>query len=149
MGQHVVHVGRDVGRGQAAKYCLNLAQAVVLEGVLEGYALAASLGVPLPKLAEIFEHSAGRTGVGAFKTPYLFRGDFEAHFRLDLMHKDLRLALARAAAAAVELPLAQRVEQLYEAAEAAGLGAEDFLATAKMLEQRSGRSLRHGAGGEA
>jgi 3-hydroxyisobutyrate dehydrogenase-like beta-hydroxyacid dehydrogenase len=138
MGKAVVHVGTEVGCGQAAKLCLNMTQAVVLEGVLEGYALAQRLAVPIPKLAEIFEQSAGRTGVGVFKTPYLLRGDLEPHFRLALMLKDLRLALGEAAAREAELPLAQAVERVYDEAVAAGWGDLDFLATSLAVERRAG-----------
>jgi 3-hydroxyisobutyrate dehydrogenase-like beta-hydroxyacid dehydrogenase len=142
MGRHHVHVGEQVGLGQAAKYCLNLAQAVILEGVLEGYTLAKLLGVPLAKMAEIYEHSAGKTGVGGFKTPYLQAGDYTPHFRCDLMHKDLHLALAEAEDRRVPLPAATTVRGIYDQAVAEGLGGEDFLALAKLLERWARVSLR-------
>lgn len=133
MGKHVVHAGERLGDGMRIKYCLNMTQAVVLEGVLEGYALARAQGLELEKLAEVFEHSAGKTGVGSFKTPYLLAQDFSPHFRLDLMAKDLGLALDAAETQAVTLPLSQVVRQLYAKACKQGLGAEDFLATSKLL----------------
>ena len=142
LGQHVVHVGDAVGLGQAAKLCLNLTQAVMLEGVLEGYVLAKRTGVPLDRMVEILEHSAGRSGVGAFKTPYLLRGDFTPHFRLDLMHKDLHLALADAAAGSIPLPAARSVLTLYDQAVAEGLGPRDFLALALLLERWGRVALR-------
>lgn len=135
MGRHVVHVGERVGQGQAAKYCLNMTQAIVLEGVLEGYVLAQALDVPLTKLADIFEHSAGKTGVGSFKTPYLEARDFEPHFRLDLMHKDLHLALREAEDRRMPLPAAQAVRVLYDQAVAEGMGPRDFLAIVQLLER--------------
>ena len=135
MGRHVVHVGERVGQGQAAKYCLNMTQAIVLEGVLEGYALGRALDVPLAKLAEIFENSAGKTGVGSFKTPYLQARDFEPHFRLDLMHKDLHLALREAEDRRMPLPAAQTVRTLYDQAVAEGMGPRDFLAMVELLER--------------
>ncbi len=142
VGKHTVHVGAAVGQGQAAKLCLNMTQAVMLEGVLEGYVLARTLGVPLPKMAEILDNSAGRSGVGAFKTPYLFRGDFEPHFRLDLMHKDLHLALGEAAARRVPLPLSRNVLTLYDQGVAEGLGDRDFLVLARLLERWARTDLR-------
>ncbi|NVB42105.1 NAD(P)-dependent oxidoreductase [Pseudenhygromyxa sp. WMMC2535] len=142
MGKHTVHVGDQIGDGQRAKYCLNMTQAVVLQGVLEGYTLAKLLDIPLAKVAEIFEHSAGKTGVGSFKTPYLLAGDFDPHFRLDLMHKDLHLALAQAEAQRVPLAAATTVRGLYDQAVAEGLGPRDFLAMATLLERWSGLELR-------
>ena len=130
MGRHVVHAGPRLGDGFRIKYCLNMTQAVVLQGVLEGYALAKAQGLTIEALAEVFEHSAGKTGVGSFKTPYLQQTDFTPHFRLTLMNKDLRLALEQAPD---RLPLAEAVRAVYERAEAEGLGELDFLATARLL----------------
>jgi 3-hydroxyisobutyrate dehydrogenase-like beta-hydroxyacid dehydrogenase len=135
MGRHHVHVGELVGLGQAAKYCLNMAQAVILQGVLEGYTLAKLLGVPLAKMSDIYEHSAGRTGVGSFKTPYLQAGDYSPHFRCELMHKDLHLALAEAEVRRVLLPAATTVRGLYDQAVAEGMGEQDFLVLATLLER--------------
>ena len=142
MGKHVVHVGEQIGSGQRAKYCLNMTQAVVLQGVLEGYTLANKLGIGMDKLAEVFENSAGKTGVGSFKTPYLFRGDYTPHFRLALMHKDLHLALAEAAKARVPLPAASATCHVYDQGTAEGLGEEDFLALAKLMERWAKISFR-------
>lgn len=135
MGRHVVHAGPRVGDGQRVKYCLNMTQAVVLQGVLEGYALARAQGLEPSALAEVFENSAGKTGVGSFKTPYLEAEDFSPHFRLDLMRKDLYLALTAARDHDQSVPLAHAVTALYDLAISRGWGAEDFLATAKLLDR--------------
>ncbi|RMG98684.1 MAG: NAD(P)-dependent oxidoreductase [Deltaproteobacteria bacterium] len=142
MGRCVVHVGTSPGAGQAAKVCLNMTQAVMLEGIVEGLVLARRLGVGLDEMLTIFENSAARSGIGGFKAPYLLRGDFTPHFRLDLMHKDLHLAAAEAARRRIPLPAARTVLSLYDQANAEGLGPEDFLATAKLLERWGRCSLR-------
>ncbi|MGF1509798.1 MAG: NAD(P)-dependent oxidoreductase [Myxococcota bacterium] len=134
MGRHVVHAGTRIGDGQRIKYCLNMSQAIVLQGVLEGYALASAQGLPVEKLEEVFEKSAGRTAIGAFKTPYLRARDFTAHFRLDLMLKDLHLALRQAQGAGQPVPLGHAITSLYALASRRGWGSEDFLAVAKLLE---------------
>ncbi len=133
--RHFVHVGEEVGLGQSAKYALNMSQAIVLEGVLEGYALAKRLGVPLQAMFEIFENSAGKTGVGSFKTLYLQRGDYSPHFKLRLMQKDLHIALSEASRLRLPLPAAQTVRTLYDQGVAEGMGDEDFLVLAKLLER--------------
>lgn len=141
MGKHTVHVGPLVGAGQSAKCCLNMGQAVVLQGILEAYALAQRLNVPLAAMSEIFENSAGKTGVGSFKTPYLEREDYTPHFRLDLMQKDLHLALDRASQARLPLPCAQAVRLVYDQGVAEGWGEQDFLVLAKLLERWGGFSF--------
>lgn len=138
MGKHVVHVADWVGAGQSAKCCLNMGQAVVLQGILEAYALASKLQVPLSAMAEIFENSAGKTGVGTFKTPYLQNKDYTPHFRLDLMQKDLHLALDQASQTRMPLPAAQAVRLVYDQGVAEGWGEEDFLVLARLLERWGG-----------
>ncbi len=145
LGRHVVHAGPRVGDGQRIKYCLNMTQSVVLQGVLEGYALARTLDLEVDTLHEVFEHSAGKTGVGSFKTGYLQRRDFTPHFKLGLMHKDLGLALESASAAGIHLPLSERVTEVYAEAVREGLADEDFLATVKLLEARLNAPLTSGA----
>ncbi len=142
MGRHTVHVSEQLGDGQRAKYCLNLSQAVVLQGLLEAYTLAKLMDLPLEKVGEIFEHSAGKTGLGTFKLPYLLAGDFEPHFRLDLMHKDLHLALRQAEDQRATLPVATAVRGLYDQAVAEGMGGRDFLAMATLLERWARVELR-------
>jgi 3-hydroxyisobutyrate dehydrogenase-like beta-hydroxyacid dehydrogenase len=142
MGRHHVHVGERVGLGQAAKYCLNMTQAVMLQGLLEGYTLAKLLDVPVEKMADIYAHSAAHSGIGAFKTPYLQAGDYSPHFRLDLMHKDLHLALEAAERRRVPLATASTVRGIYDQAVAEGLGERDFLAVATLLERWAKLSLR-------
>ncbi|PRQ04021.1 NAD(P)-dependent oxidoreductase [Enhygromyxa salina] len=142
MGRHHVHVGERVGLGQAAKYCLNMAQAVMLQGLLEGYTLAKLLEVPVAKMAEIYQHSAAQSGIGGFKTPYLQAGDYAPHFRLDLMHKDLHLALEEAERRRVPLATASTVRGIYDQAVAEGLGPQDFLAVATLLERWAKLELR-------
>ena len=134
MGKHVIHAGERIGDGQRTKYCLNMTQAIVLQGVLEGYALAEAQGLSYEVMEEVLNKSAGKTGVGGFKTPFLKEGDFTPHFRLDLMQKDLHLALIEASAHRVPLPLARAIATVYDTAAQQGLGAEDFLATAKLLQ---------------
>jgi 3-hydroxyisobutyrate dehydrogenase-like beta-hydroxyacid dehydrogenase len=135
MGKHVVHVGESPGLGQSAKYALNLSQAVTLQGMLEAWGLALRLGVSLKKMSECFQHSAASSGVGTFKAPYLMREDYEPHFRLDLMQKDLHLAIDQASARRIPLPAANSVVQVYDEAAAEGLGSRDFLATAILLRK--------------
>jgi 3-hydroxyisobutyrate dehydrogenase-like beta-hydroxyacid dehydrogenase len=135
ISKRIVHVGEQVGSGQSAKYCLNLAQAVMLEGLLEAYGLALRLGVPWDSITDIVANSAASSGLSRFKTPFLAEADYTPHFRLSLMQKDLHLALEEAAAKRVALPAARTVVSLYDQAAAEGFGDEDFLATAK-LQQR-------------
>jgi 2-hydroxy-3-oxopropionate reductase len=58
---------------------------------------------------------------------------FVPGFRLDLMKKDVNLALDSARALSVPLMLTSTVGQIFAAASAAGKGDEDFSAAAEFL----------------
>jgi 3-hydroxyisobutyrate dehydrogenase-like beta-hydroxyacid dehydrogenase len=142
MGKHVVHVGEAAGLAQAAKYCLNLSQAITLEGMLEAWGLAQRLGVSIDKMSELFQKSAGSSGVGTFKANYLVKEDYDPHFRLDLMQKDLHLAIDEASRRRLPLPAAASVVGVYDQAAAEGLGSRDFLATAVLVGKWLGVTWR-------
>ncbi|MDP9001053.1 MAG: NAD(P)-dependent oxidoreductase [Myxococcota bacterium] len=142
MGKHVVHVGETPGLGQSAKYCLNMSQAVTLQGALEAWGLALRLGVSLEIMLDLFQKSAAGSGVSTFKGPYLMKEDYEPHFRLDLMQKDLHLAIEEASRRRLALPAASSVVGVYDQAAAEGLGSRDFLATATLLSKWLGVNWR-------
>jgi 3-hydroxyisobutyrate dehydrogenase-like beta-hydroxyacid dehydrogenase len=58
-----------------------------------------------------------------------------------LMHKDLHLALGEASRFRLPLPAASAVRTVYDQGVAEGLGDEDFLALAKLLEKWGGVSF--------
>ena len=62
------------------------------------------------------------------------------------MHKDLHLALAEAARMRLPLPLARSVCTLYDQGVAEGMGDEDFLVLARLLERWGDVQLRDGEG---
>ena len=83
----------EVGAGSALKLCVNQSLGVLAAGLGESLRLGADLGLDRELLLEVL----GRTGYGWFlgqKRPMLDSGDFSATtFSVDLMVKDLRLAV--------------------------------------------------------
>ena len=59
--------------------------------------------------------------------------DFEAHFPLRWMRKDLHLAAQSAYEQGVALPALNAVKELFELAEKSGRGEEDFAAVYRFL----------------
>jgi len=72
------------------------------------------------------------------RLPFLLAGTFEPGFKLDLMKKDLNLALDSARASNIPLLLASAAAQVFAAASAAGKGAADFSAAAQFLAGMAG-----------
>jgi 3-hydroxyisobutyrate dehydrogenase-like beta-hydroxyacid dehydrogenase len=64
---------------------------------------------------------------------FLLKGSFAPDFKLDLMKKDVNLALESARWQGIPLMLTSMVSQVFAAASAAGRGGEDFSAAAEFL----------------
>lgn len=127
--------------GQRAKLALNMAQAMILESYLECLVFAVKNGVPLNAMQEIMENSAAQSGVGKFKLPYIKKRDFEQHFMLKLMHKDLTFAKNEMDKLGLDLPLAKHIREIFDhSVEEHGL--EDVSAIVKKLEKHAGVELK-------
>jgi 3-hydroxyisobutyrate dehydrogenase-like beta-hydroxyacid dehydrogenase len=126
--ERIWHLG-PVGAGQAAKLMVNVVLGGVMAAVAEGYVLGRVLGLQPGDALGVLEGAsvAGRTV--ARKRQMMESGDYrEAGFRLNLMHKDLRLAVEAARAARAGLPVAERVAELYAGAKGRGLAELDYSA---------------------
>lgn len=133
MGNKVVHAGSRIGDGQRIKVCLNLSQAIMTQGISEGYALAEAQGLEMDKLREVFEDSAANCGIVKGKTPAIANRDFAPAFRLDLMRKDIGLALDRGYAHGQPLPAGHAVAALYDLAMQRGWGGDDFVSLCRLI----------------
>ena len=140
LGKTILHVGKP-GDGTRAKLVLNLIQSGMLAACAEGLALGRHLGLSPLKILEVLEHSAGNAALFRYKGPFLMKRDFSTNFSLKLMHKDIQLALGEAARLCVELPGSRAVADVFSEAMAVGLGEEDFLAIAKIIEKRAGTKI--------
>jgi 3-hydroxyisobutyrate dehydrogenase/2-hydroxy-3-oxopropionate reductase len=93
-------------------------------------------------MLEILNHSAARSGLIAFKAPYVFEGNFETNFSTKWMHKDVGLALESGKELGVPLPLTALTQQVFQAALSSGYGEEDMCSTIKVLEALAGIEVR-------
>jgi 3-hydroxyisobutyrate dehydrogenase len=132
MAKAVIHAG-EAGAGQVAKMCNNMLLAIHMIGTCEALALAEKAGLSMQKFYEISSKSTGYNwslndytpapGVGAASPA---DNDYQGGFATALMLKDLRLAMAGAAAAGANVPLGKHAAEIYEAFDAAGNGGKDF-----------------------
>ncbi len=126
----VTHVG-PVGAGAAVKVVRNMAHGIATAGIGECLRLAADLGVPRDLALEAVSN-------GPFSWTYGWRGREIAErdhttvvFSLDLMTKDLALAVQEAAR---PMPVSVAALEQAQAAQAAGRGSEDYGALADYVE---------------
>jgi 3-hydroxyisobutyrate dehydrogenase-like beta-hydroxyacid dehydrogenase len=134
MGELVVHVG-PTGHGEMVKLINNTVAAINAAAVGEGLVLARAAGLDLDSLLRVWGAGSGASAMLELKARPMLEHDFEPLFKLEHMLKDVRHCLAEARALGVELRLAETAARLYEDADAAGLGGNDFAAVMEVLER--------------
>ncbi len=137
MGANLYYCGGQ-GMGLHAKLSQNLVLANTLQGFVEGMVLATKAGVPPELMFEILDNSAAKSGLIAFKAPYVFKRNFQAAFPLKWMRKDIGLMLESGRELGVPLPATGLVHELFSAGVAQGHGDEDIIAAFKMFEELAG-----------
>ena len=140
MAGRIFHIGPG-GSGQAAKIVNNLMLAISLAATCEGAVLADRLGLDHKVFQQMASVSSGDSW--ALRTWYPMPGvietaavnrDFEGGFAVDLLAKDLGLALSAGAATDTELPFATEVAAGLVRLHEAGLGGKDSSVFVKLLD---------------
>jgi len=141
MGKQLYYcVGHPLGLH--AKLTQNLILSNLLQAFNEGLVLSTKAGVNPELMLEILNNSAARSGLIAFKAPYVFRRDFSTNFSVKWMHKDIDLILESAEEQHVPLPLTALTQQVFRAAIARGHGEEDMCSTIRVLEEIAGIEVK-------
>jgi 3-hydroxyisobutyrate dehydrogenase/2-hydroxy-3-oxopropionate reductase len=141
MGKRLFFCGGP-GMGLQAKLTQNLILCNLMMAFNEGMVLAAKGGVDPQLMFDILEASAAKSGLVSYKTPFVFRRDFQANFATKWMHKDIGLMLDSGKELGVPLPATALTQQLFQMAIAAGLGDDDFCSTIKVLEKMAGVEVK-------
>lgn len=141
LGKQIYHVG-PVGMGKVFKLCNQYLVAANTALVGEALTLGAAAGADLPLLAEVIAASSGGSRALGGAVPNLLTAELTpVGFRLDLMRKDLGLALALGAETRAPLATGAVAYQLYSAASASGMGDRNFSELGKLTAQLAGVSL--------
>ena len=125
-----------------AKLTQNLILSNLLQAFNEGLVLSTKAGVDPDLMLDILDNSAAKSGLIAFKAPFVFRRDFTTNFSVKWMHKDIGLMLESGRDAGVPLPLTSLTHQMFQAAIATGHGDEDICSTIKVLEGMAGVEVK-------
>jgi len=133
MGANLFHAG-DSGAGQIAKICNNMLLAIHMSGTAEALARGVANGLDPAVLSEVMKQSSGGNWSLNVYNPFpgvmagvpASRG-YEGGFLVDLMAKDLGLALATAESSGSAVPMGSLARNLYRLhRDTNGAGALDF-----------------------
>ncbi len=138
----IFHVGPK-GAGYAVKLCLNLLWFIHTAAAAEVLVMGVRAGVSLPVLREALVASPASSNVIERDLDGLFAaGDYDEGFTLDLVTKDLGLAIDLGRQTGTPMEVSALVEQLHRRARAIyGDGGGEMLAV-KLVEDATGTYLR-------
>jgi len=141
MGKNIYHVG-PVGAGATVKLINQMMGAICNLSVVEGLVLGTKAGIDPALLAEIVTNSSGGSrALGGAASNVLAR-NFEPGFTLDLLQKDVSLAVAMARGLGVRTLAGALAEQIIMEARGRGLGGRSTHALIQPLEQAAGVEVR-------
>lgn len=133
----VIHIGA-VGTATRVKLMGNTVIGLMLEALCEGIVLCEKSGIPPAKLLEVIQASGYASPYWEFKGKAILAGDFDTHFSVDLMHKDLTLALESANELKVPAPGLTMIREQFQVVRAMGKGHEDIAALIKAVRRSAG-----------
>jgi 3-hydroxyisobutyrate dehydrogenase len=143
MGTHVVHVG-GVGAGEVAKLCNNLIAGVATVAVSEAFRIAEGFGVDARVLTDVIANSSGRTWIMEHGHPVpgivpraASSRDYAPGFTVDLMCKDLGLAVNAARELRVPVAVSSAAQQVLRMASSQGYGQKDVASVYAFLRASS------------
>lgn len=126
MGSKRFHIG-DVGAGDIAKIVNNLLVASHLLTASEAFRLANAAGVRTEQLIEAVNASSGRSGVTLYNYPSrILNNGFDSGFTMQLMRKDVNLALSLKQSLGLDLPVVDEVGDIWNASAASLQDKDDF-----------------------
>jgi 3-hydroxyisobutyrate dehydrogenase-like beta-hydroxyacid dehydrogenase len=134
----VIYIG-GIGQAAVVKVATNMISAATVQVLAEALALTRMAGIAPEVLVAAVENNAMRSGVTDLKLPKMIEGDYEPHFSVKHMFKDVQLGLALAKKLGVELPETATVAARFGAAMENGWGEMDYAALAKAFDHPNGR----------
>ena len=89
--KEIVQIGA-VGQASVIKIATNMVTAASVQAAAEALALVQAQGIPLDKFVEAMRVNASYSGTLAMKLPKMLSRDFEPHFSVKHMLKDMQIA---------------------------------------------------------
>src|SRR5690606_12863825 len=142
MGRQTFHLG-PVGSGHAMKSINNLITAMTLLATAEGLALGTKLGLDPNVMTDVLNVSTGMSWITQTHIRQRITSrTFDDPFKLELMVKDIRIAMELAASKAVEMRFCALGRELWnQADEVAGSGAS-VSELVRWVERSAGVEIR-------
>lgn len=137
VGPKVTHVGGN-GVALSMKIAVNLSLAVQMLAFSEGVLLAEKSGIPRETAVDVLTHSVVASPMVQYRGPFVLRQPDEAWFDVNMMQKDMLLALELGRQLDVPLPTTAVTNEMLTAARGMGFEKKDFAVVFDVLARMSG-----------
>jgi 3-hydroxyisobutyrate dehydrogenase-like beta-hydroxyacid dehydrogenase len=137
IGPKVTYVG-DSGLALVMKIATNLSLAVQMLAFSEGILLAEKSGIAREVAVDVLTHSAVASPMIQYRGPFVLQMPKEAWFNVNMMQKDMLLALELGRQLNVPLPTTAVGNEFLTAARGMGWVEKDFAVVFDVLAQMSG-----------
>jgi len=138
IGPKVTHVGGN-GLAVSMKIATNLSLAVQMLAFSEGLLLAEKSGIPPETAVEVLLNSVIASPMVKYRGPFVLKMPDEAWFDVNMMQKDMLLALEMGRQLDVPLPTTAITNEMLTAARGMGLADKDFAILFEALARMAGR----------
>lgn len=143
LGSKVFEVGSQVGMAQMMKLVNNIVSAANMAAAFEAAVLGAKAGLDPRVMVDVLNAGTGRNTATETKLPQaILTGTFDFGARIDVMFKDMKLALAEAERLAVPMWVAENIAQVWRYAVTQGDGSKDYTTLIRHMEAWAGVQLR-------
>jgi 3-hydroxyisobutyrate dehydrogenase-like beta-hydroxyacid dehydrogenase len=132
IGPKATHVG-DNGQALSMKIAVNLSLAVQMLAFSESVLLAEKAGIDRKTAVEVLTNSVVASPLVQYRGPFVLGLPEVAWFNVNMMQKDVLLALEMGRRLEVPLPTGSITNEMLTAARAAGFAEQDFAAVFHML----------------
>src|SRR5882672_831710 len=137
IGPKVTYVGEN-GLALSMKIAVNLSLAVQMLAFSEGVLLAEKSGIARETAVEVLTHSVIGSPMVQYRGPFVLKMPKEAWFNVNMMQKDMLLALEMGRQLDVPLPTTATVNEFLTAARGMGMADQDFAVIFDVLARMSG-----------
>ena len=137
VGPKVTYVG-DNGLALSMKIATNLSLAVQMMAFCEGVLLAEKSGIARAVAVDVLTNSAIASPMIKYRGPFVLTMPAEAWFDVNMMQKDMMLALDMGRALDIPLPTTAVCNEFLTAARGMGFAKQDFAVVFEVLARMSG-----------
>ena len=128
--KEVIEIG-EIGQATIVKLATNIVTSASVQALAEGLALVNHAGIPAEKFVEALQNNASYSKTLSMKLPKMIEGNFEPHFALKHMLKDMKIASQLGLSHHLELAVTTAARDRLLEQEQRGYAEEDFSVIAR------------------